>query len=252
MVFFEKHGTDHQTVFRIFDLESMQFPYHFHRAYELIFVKSGNMSLIIDEIEYNISTGDVAFVFHDQLHSFQRSGDSSVVIIQFSPELVGDFDHEYQGLIPVNNILKNQFVDLNKLDSIYEQKSFIYEMCARLAKQTNFTAAKLSKQTRLLHQILQYLEENYAGNCELKSAASYLRYDYPYLSKLFLQLMNVTYTEYLNNYRISKACWLLRNSDQTISNIAGSCGYRNLRTFHRNFNRIMRQTPSQYRDGRKL
>lgn len=249
MVFFEKHGTDHQTIFRKFDIENERFPYHFHRAYELIFTMKGNLAITVDDNNYLLHQGDIAFIFHDQLHSFQKIDDSSITIIQFSPELVGDFDHDFQGMIPENNILRNQQVHFGELKSLYEQKSFIYDMCFRLTRHTSFVTTKLTKQTRLLHQILQYVEENYASNCELKSAAVSLKYDYPYLSKLFLCLMNMTYTEYLNNYRITKACWQLRNSDYTISEVAENCGYKNLRTFHRNFNEIINLTPSKYRIG---
>lgn len=59
--------------------------------------------------------------------------------------------------------------------------------------------------------------------------------------------MNITFTEYLNNYRISQACYLLKNSNQSIGEIAINCGYNSLRTFHRNFRKITEMTPNEYR-----
>lgn len=248
MVFFEKHGVGEKELFRFFSLKNYQFPLHFHRAYELIYIDHGQMSVVIDQKQYILQKNDLAFIFNNQMHKFETIDGSKATIILFSPELIGDFYMTYKGFIPDDNILHlGEDLKLTKLDSIYSQKSFLYAVCAELVNQKTFIPVKQSPQTKVLYKILLYVEQNYSTHCTLKAVAKHLKYDYAYISKLFTQQMNMTFTEYLNNYRISQACYLLKNSNQTIGEIATNCGYNNLRTFHRNFGKITNMSPSKYR-----
>jgi AraC-like DNA-binding protein len=62
--------------------------------------------------------------------------------------------------------------------------------------------------------------------------------------------MKMPFTDYLNHYRISQACYILKNSNQSIGEVASQCGFNNLRSFHRNFRIITRQSPKEYRDSK--
>jgi YesN/AraC family two-component response regulator len=247
MVFFEKHGVEGKEIFRFFSLKNFNFPIHFHRAYELIFIKEGKLYATIDQKEYLLQKNDLAFIFTNQIHEFKTMDYSEITIFLFSPELVGDFYMNYKGLIPENNVLHLEGeLAYKKLDSIYSQKSFLYGVCADLINQTLFAPVKQSPQTRVLYKILLYVEQNFSEECTLKAVAKHLQYDYPYISKLFVKLMNMTFTDYLNHYRISQACYMLKNSSQPIGEIANKCGYNNLRTFHRNFREITDRSPKEY------
>lgn len=248
MVFFEKHGVDEKELFRCFSLRNYQFPFHFHRAYELIYVDEGQLSISIDENEYLLHQNDLAFIFPNQIHAFKTVDFSEITIILFSPELIGYFYRHYKGFVPNDNILHLKLdLDLKSLDSIYSQKSFLYAICDKLVEQKSFIPVKHSSQTKVVYKILLFIEQNYSKECTLKTVAEHLNYDYQYLSKLFAQRINMTFTEYLNNYRISQACYLLKNSAQSIGEIAFNCGYSNLRTFHRNFKKITGISPREYR-----
>lgn len=248
MVFFEKHGVDENELFRFFPLQNYHFPLHFHRAYELIYINEGQLLVSIDQKEYLLSKSDLAFIFSNQLHEFVSLEYSEITVILFSPELIGDFYMNYKGFIPNDNILHlNGKLELHKLNTIYSQKSFLYAICADLISQKSFIPVKQSPQTKVLYKILLYVEQNYSADCTLKAVAKHLQYDYPYMSKLFVQLMNMTFTDYLNHYRISQACYLLKNFHQSVSEVAFNCGYNNLRTFHRNFKKITGQSPKEYR-----
>jgi len=247
MVFFEKHGVEENELFEVFPLKNYHFPLHFHRAFELIYINEGHLSVSINQKEYLLQKNDLAVIFTNQLHEFITIDYSEITIILFSPELVGDFFMNYKGLIPEDSVLHfAKEIDFIKLNSIYSQKSFLYGICAELINQKSFVPIKQSSQTKVLYKILLYVEQNYSSDFTLKDIARQLQYDYPYVSKLFVRLMNMTFTNYLNHYRISQACYLLKNSNQTIGEVAISCGYNNLRTFHRNFKEIIRKSPKEY------
>lgn len=248
MAFFEKHGVVGKDFFHISYMTNFNFPLHFHRAYELIYVNAGQLYVSINQKEYLLEENDLILVFTNQIHEFKTSDCSDITVILFHPELIGDFYMNYKGMIPVDNQLHwERGINLKKLKSVYGQKSFIYDVCDELTAQKDFVAVKQTPQTKVLYQMLLYVEEYYAKDCTLKEVAKYLQYDYPYISKLFVQQMNMTFTDYLNQYRISQACYLLKNSDQSISEVAANCGYINLRTFHRNFRDITNLAPKEYR-----
>lgn len=249
MVFFEQHGVAEKELFKWFIPENYSFPLHFHRAYELIFVHEGTLSVTIQQKEYQLKKNQVAFIFSNQVHGFHSTGPAKISVVIFSPELVGDFFMKYKGYIPDNNVLQLQSIpELNKLNTTFRQKSFLYAICAELEEQVQFIPVQPSKKMEVLYKILLYVDQHYHENCTLKAVARQLKYDYAYLSKLFIQMTGMTFTEYVNHYRISQARYLLKNSQLPISEIAFNCGYKNIRTFNRNFKKITNMSPKMYRD----
>ena len=55
------------------------------------------------------------------------------------------------------------------------------------------------------------------------------------------------FNEYVNHYRISRACYQIIHSNDSISKIAFDSGYESIRTFNRNFLKIMKVTPAEYK-----
>ncbi len=249
MIFFEKHGVEEKNTFCSFELKNQSFPPHFHRAFELILVNEGKLIVTVDQKDFVLVKEHLAFIFPNQIHEFKTIGNSKITVILFSPELVSDFYMNYKGLIPLDNILLvAKKTDHTKLDTVYSQKSFLYALCGDMVHSTSFTPVKQSPQMTVLYKILLYVERQYSAECTLKTVARYLQYDYQYLSKLFAQLMNMTFTDYLNHYRIIQAEHLLNNTRLSVSEVATRSGYNNLRTFHRNFKKITGRAPKDYRN----
>lgn len=248
MAFFEHHGMDEKEFFRQLTLLNFNFPLHFHRAYELIIVNEGELLLTIDQKKYRLQKSNLAFIFSHQIHEFHTPHHSDLTIILFSPELIGHFFMKYKEYLPENNVIAyDQLPNLQSLDTIYSQKSFLYGVCDALLKQTNFVPIQYSTKTKILNKILLFVDQHFHQDCTLKTVAKHIGYDYAYLSKLFVQLTQMSYTEYLNRYRIFHACYLLKSSQQSVSEIAFNCGYNNLRSFNRNFKKIIGQSPQEYR-----
>ena len=247
MAFFEYHGVEVES-FHISHLRNFTFPLHFHPAYELIIVNEGTLSVTIDQKHYSLHQNDAVFIFNNQLHEFKSIGSSEITIIIFSPEIIGHFFMNFKNMIPENNKIQLEAPpNLSMMDSIYRKKSFLYGSCGALVEQTMFIPIDHSTQTKILHRILVYVDKNFTKECTLKAIARDLQYDYAYLSKLFIQMTTITFTDYLINYRISQACYLLKNSNHTITEIADQCGYNNLRSFNRNFKKVTQFSPMKYR-----
>ena len=72
-----------------------------------------------------------------------------------------------------------------------------------------------------------YVEENYQ-NGSLAELAENLHYDFYWLSKEIKSRTGKTYTEILQQKRLSQACFLLETTDLNVSDISNRVGYSNI------------------------
>ena len=66
-------------------------------------------------------------------------------------------------------------------------------------------------------------------------------------SRLFKKGTGRTVPQYLNEVRTARACRLLAETDQTVNEIARTCGYPSLAYFQRQFVKLQRRSPLAYR-----
>ena len=78
--------------------------------------------------------------------------------------------------------------------------------------------------------------------------AAHLGYSRLYLSRYLNQALKLSFTSLVNQHRISYGAYLLKHTEDSISTVALSCGYTNIRSFNRSFKAIEGVTPKAYRD----
>ncbi|MFZ6008839.1 MAG: helix-turn-helix domain-containing protein [Bacteroidota bacterium] len=87
---------------------------------------------------------------------------------------------------------------------------------------------------------------NFKSEISLASVAEKICMNPSSFSRYLKQTTNKTFTEFLNEIRISHACRLMVTNAKNISQIAYECGYNNISNFNRQFKIIKKQTPSEY------
>ncbi len=85
------------------------------------------------------------------------------------------------------------------------------------------------------------------GNLTLERIASGLYVSQSYLSRLFKKMTGESFSEYLRNLRLSRACELLKDTTMTVDRIVECCGLRDLPSFYHAFRAHTGMTPHQYR-----
>lgn len=251
MILYEKNSIGIPNFYSIFSSRNISWPVHLHLHYECISIKSGVVEIMVNHTPYRLNTGETAFLVSNQLHSLHSLTPSEVVILHFSTDLIHYFTSCYQGLYPQNPILSDMPVTMEKFktDNIFRQKALLYELCGKLTESTDFAKLSFSNgDSHAAEQVFQYVEQHFTEECNLKKLSEELGYSYAYLSRAFKRISHLSFTEYLNQYRIHHAGILLQNSDGSISDIAYQCGYDSLRSFHRNFQTIMKTSPRKWRE----
>jgi len=98
-----------------------------------------------------------------------------------------------------------------------------------------------------LEDIIKYIEDNYHEEISRDSLAKMTNMNSDYLGRMFKKLTDRNIADYINEYRLKKACELLINTEDSIVDIAFAVGFESLPTFYRVFKKIINDTPINYR-----
>lgn len=130
------------------------------------------------------------------------------------------------------------------------RSSDILQCLYKLADEIEGTAGK-NRQEDGAHyavdQAKKFIEEHYNEELTLQQAAEYAGISPGYLSTLFHQQLDCGFVEYLNQFRVERACTYLQQSYFKTYEIAYKVGFRDEKYFSKVFKRIKGKSPSEYR-----
>ena len=126
-------------------------------------------------------------------------------------------------------------------------KSCLYIICEEYLKQIKLLN-KRNNENEILSMIVDYIEQNYAKNISLKDIAKILGYDYNYMSRYFKKFFNMTFTDFVNLYRLETAIRLLEDTNENITSVAYESGFQSTRTFNSFFKSKTGLSPTQYKN----
>lgn len=100
--------------------------------------------------------------------------------------------------------------------------------------------------------IKRSIEQNYTSSLyDLVALASEMKVSKAYIYQFIKQNFGVTFADYIEKKRMDHACERLLETDDSIAEIAEAVGYNSDMTFRRAFKRVMRITPSKFRNAAK-
>ena len=237
--------------------KNLSFPLHLHGSFEFITVTEGEMKVVVDKVEYLLKSGQALMIFPNQAHEFLTEQHSSHYLCIFSPDLVRAYSKVCLAKVPKSNLFSVDAFYVEKLKnlqtnaSVAEVKGLIYSICGEFDKTAEYRERNTEKDGLLL-KIFKFVEKNYDSECDLEALSTELSYNYVYLSRYFKERTGISFTEYVTHYRVTEACYLIGNTDKTFLNIACECGFASLRSFNRNFAKIMGVPPGIYKTKLKI
>jgi len=98
-----------------------------------------------------------------------------------------------------------------------------------------------------IEQAKQFIDRNYDKKVTLDDVAGQLCLSPKYFSRIFKEITGQGFNECRLSVKIAQACKLLKNSDYTVTEIADRLGYKNLESFIRIFDKMMKASPTEYR-----
>ncbi len=255
----------------------VHFPKHSHDYIEMIYSLSGQTTHIINGNKIVLKQGELLILgqnagqeilpaskddisinfiilpeFFDNL--FTVVGDEATPLKKFIIECLknnsdksGYLYFEVSDIVPVQNLVENLICAL--VDDNANDKKILRFTMALLFMQLTLYTDRLAYQTDdefAIMEMLRYVDENYKDG-SLTYLAKSLHYDFYWFSREIKKKTGKTYTEIVQEKRLSKALSLLANTDMNISDIAMYVGYDNVSYFHRLFAKHYGVTPHQWR-----
>ena len=107
----------------------------------------------------------------------------------------------------------------------------------------------------MLEQVVAYVEKNQSfldNELRLSGLAEQLSVSTHHLSQVINEQMGMSFSDFINSYRIKAAKEMLKNpayADQYIINIAYEAGFNNKTSFNKAFKKATGLSPSEYRKG---
>ena len=255
----------------------IHFPEHYHDFVEMVYMCKGKTKHVINGNEIILKQGDLLLLSqYSHQEIFPADTDDIMVNFIIQPEFLSD-TLNYLGnedtplkqfivsclcgenpsgylffkvseITPIQNLIENLVYSL--ISEVSHRQSINSLTFSLLFMQLLEHTDKLSvseKEQELTVDVLRYIECNYL-NGSLNDLAKILHYDTAWLSREIKRRTGKTYTEHLQEKRLSQAAFLLKNTELNVSDIAISVGYENISYFHRIFFAKFGMSPRQYRN----
>jgi AraC-like DNA-binding protein len=99
----------------------------------------------------------------------------------------------------------------------------------------------------IVRKSMSYVEKHYSEQLTVTDIADYLGISRSHLFRSFEAVLGKSTKEYLIEYRVEKACELLRDSELSINTIANSLGFENTHCFSSMFHKKQGVSPREFR-----
>lgn len=98
-----------------------------------------------------------------------------------------------------------------------------------------------------VRSVVNFIRTNYSTNISVDKMAHYAGIGRKYLYIIFKEMLSISPQQFLMNYRMKRACELLKNTELSIGDISRSVGYEDLFVFSKVFKKVFGMCPRNYR-----
>lgn len=98
-----------------------------------------------------------------------------------------------------------------------------------------------------LNKIFSFVVRNYSKDISLSEISDISSMTITSFCRFFRVSTKTTFIDFLNRYRIDKACYLLINNELPINTICYATGFKSIANFNRTFKNYINLTPKEYR-----
>lgn len=253
---------------------SFQIPVHWHDEFEIIYVRSGFLTVSISGESYIGKTGEAFVVSPGNLHLMGSQSDTvdyytflfPLKYISFRTDDMLDeklLEPLNSGHLMICPRVKDTAKELcEQLIKIYEAKNdeseskittqvrtkiillqFILEMWKKGFVIENDTSGRNTVEK----EMVSYIQQNFTGKISLREFGEQFHLSEKYISRYFKEHFHITLSQYVTYLRLEHAKQLLQDTDIPVTDVAMQSGYQNVSYFIRSFQKAYAVSPLKYR-----
>jgi len=251
--------------------------WHFHPEYELVLnLKSNGTRIIGDSVEL-FDRYDLVLIAGNIPHcwNYYRQNnilpDNHGIIVNFKLESIGEallsqhelhrikelFDEAERGIaFSVEDSRKAekylvQMINDKGIDKMIDFFNIIKILCSAEKKaflcSENYKLTFDERGNKRMSDVYTYIRENYFKPIPLEKIAKIAKMSPIAFSRYFKKNCGAGFIEYLNRVRTNKACYLLKETEYQVHDIALECGFASISNFNKQFRKTEGISPRDYR-----
>jgi len=276
----EKIRHDQSHSYRVFETVPRRFncPFHYHPEIELTLIVATSGHRYVGDHIGRFGPGDLVLMGPNLPHSYINDTKVSQlahsIVLQFLPDCFGPGFFQLGEMKRIGELLERSRVGLafhghareraikvlsrlEKLTGVERITQFLalLQMLAgtrefrRLASPTYAPSLALYQGERI-NRVCELMSKRFRENITQSEAARAARMSAPSFSRFFRRATNRTFRAFLNEVRIGHASRQLLETDQSVLEICHDSGFGNLSNFNRQFLKLRKVSPRDYRRKR--
>ena len=254
--------------------QSFQIPVHWHDELEIIYVKSGFLTVNISGENYIGKPGDAFVVSPGNLH-FMGSQTGTVDYFTFlfplkyiafrsddmlDDKLIEPLNSGHLMISPeIKDTVKEQCEQLarvyaaeidkseSKITSQIRKKIVLLQFIHELWKKGFIVENDTTGRNTVEKEMVSYIQQNYTGKILLREFGEQFHHSEKYISRYFKEHFHITLSQYVTYLRLEHAKQMLQETDISVTEVAMQSGYQNISYFIRSFKKTYGVSPLKYR-----
>ena len=276
---FEKVLPNHDASWRywLYEIDELPFCWHYHPEYEIaLTLNSHGKRYVGDSIE-DYRHLDLVLLGPHVPHSWCsddeiRGQQQQVYVAQMPVQWLDSLVFSMPDLQPIKDLLqhshrgivfseKTASLALNLFKAMEQQtpsqrfialmqllQAMIEDKKSRQLSTSGYQASTISDESSdKLDKIIHYIYQHYTAPIKAETVAKLVHMSTNHFHRFIKQRTEQTFTEIVNQLRVSRAAALLINTRKPISTIGDTCGFTSASNFNKRFVQHKGMTASQFR-----
>lgn len=220
-------------------------------SYEIIIVLQNDLHICEENINYNLSLGDILLLEPYKKHFGTEISKNGCCFYWLHFKTNMSLNFKYFNLHSTNQkdhilFLVSQLINVSRLHQYSKETcdALCYAIIEYLsvANQNHF-----NKDDKIVNEIINYINQNCYSPLSVEKISNYFNYNANYISTTFKNKTNIGLKQYLNNITINNAKMLLITTNLSIKQIAATLKFSSLQNFISFFKYHENISPQQYR-----
>jgi len=275
-VILEHISPDENSSFKVLHIKDvpiseLNWQYHYHSEIEIVCVLHGKGTRHVGYHKSHFEDGALAVIGSNIPHSgfgLNATDPHEEIVVLFKEEILslpeGETDaNSIRKLIELSRYgvlfsseVKNKLIP--KLKQLAESEGYtkyllLLEILFELSKTKDFELMNtevmpytiVSRNRTRLEAVFTYVENGYQNEIDIMQAADLANLTKPAFCNFFKKATSLTFVEFVNRYRIDKACILL-SQEKSIAESCYATGFNNITYFNKTFKKYTKTTPGQF------